>query len=452
MKNTIAYILTIIFLANAVTYSYGQKSVLKATKSGRQIDIRKFGAVGDSVTVNTKAIQKAIDECFRLGGGTVLISGGVFSSGAIFLKENVEMKIDKGTKLRAVAGLQNYPILKNTRIAGIEMDWPSAFINAIDTKHVSLTGEGTIDGSGYYWWEDYWTKRDSLSKTVLPDLIDWYVPRPRLILFDKVTDARITGLKLMNSGFWTVHICYSKSIELVDLNIFNPILEEGKRAASTDGIDLDSSRDIVVRNCTISVDDDCIAVKSGRGSDGLRINIPTENVVIENCTFKTGHGGVSMGTETAGGVKNVLIRNCKADGNLAAIKFKPRPGRGGIIENITHDGWEIKNGDTAIDYALRKVNGDNYTDEWQKIMVPFATATPKYRNITIRNVKATNMKKAISFLGWPLAHAENVILQDVSIQAKEAGSFQYVDNLILKNVNINAEKALEFVEVVNLVH
>ena len=121
-------------------------------------------------------------------------------------------------------------------------------------------------------------------------------------------------------------------------------------------------------------------------------------------------------------------------------------------ESIIRKGWEIKNGDTAIEYSLRKVNGDDYIDEWQKLKVPFAKATPRYRNITIRDVKATNMKKAISFLGWPLAHAENVILEDVSIQATEAGLFQHVDNLILKNVHIDAQgKALEFVDVLNLV-
>lgn len=424
----------------------------KASVAGRVLDIRKFGAVGDSVRVNTSSIQKAVDECFRLGGGTVLVTGGVYSSGAIFLKSNVHLRVDKGAKLRAVSGIENYPVLKNTRIAGIEMDWPSAFINAIEAKNVVLEGDGTIDGSGYYWWENYWSRRDTLSKTIPGDLIDWYVPRPRLVLFDKVTNSRISGLKLMNSGFWTVHICYSKSVVLNGLDVFNPINEEGKRAASTDGIDIDSSRDILVSNCTISVDDDCIAVKSGRGSDGLRVNIPTENVVIENCLFKAGHGGVSMGTETAGGVRNVLVRNCKADGNSAAIKFKPRPGRGGVVENVTHDGWEIRNGGTAIDYALRKVNGDDYVDEWQKIVVPFAMATPRYRNITIRNVNAKDMKKAIAFLGWPLAHAENVLLENVILQAQQAGEFQYVDNLILTNVQVTAPgKALQFTEVTNLV-
>jgi hypothetical protein len=136
---------------------------------------------------------------------------------------------------------------------------------------------------------------------------------------------------------------------------------------------------------------------------------------------------------------------------MAAIKFKPRPGRGGVVENITHTGWEIKNGDIAIDYSFRKVNGDDYTDEWQKILVPFEQATPRYRNITITDLRATNMSKAISFLGWPLAHAENIILQNVTIQAQEAGLFRHVDNLLLKNVKIETlGKSLEFVDVLNL--
>jgi hypothetical protein len=418
--------------------------------SAKVYNITSFGAVGDSVTQNTQAIQQAIDACAQSGGGTVLVPQGVFSAGALFLKDNVHLQVSRGGKLRAVAGLENFPELANTRIAGIEMKWPAAFINAIGAKNIRLSGEGTIDGSGYYWWAPYWKKRAELAKTVPGDLIDWYVPRPRLILFDRVTDAQISGLRLQNAGFWTVHLCYSQNIRLQDLNIFNPVLEDGKKAASTDGIDVDSSRDIFIRNCTISVDDDCIALKSGRGSDGLRVNIPTENVVIEDCTFLEGHGGVSVGTETAGGIKNVFVRNCRARGNKAPIKFKPRPGRGGVIENITHENWEIANVGTVIDYALRQVNGADYIDEWQKIKVPFALATPRYRNITIRNVKATQADKAISFLGWPLAHAENILLEDISIEAKTGARFQYVDNLILKNVNINTPgEAFDFKEVTN---
>ena len=414
-------------------------------------NVLDFNAVGDSLTVNTKAIQQAIDECFKNGGGTVVIPPGCFSSGAIFLKENVSLKVEKGAKLRAVNGLVNFPVLKNTRIAGIEMDWPSAFINIIDTKHVRILGEGTIDGSGYYWWEPYWKKRDSLSATIPGDLIDWYVPRPRLILFHNAKDSELENVRLRNSGFWTVHICYSSSISIKGVDIYNPVLSIGKKAASSDGIDVDSSTDIFITECSIACDDDCIAIKSGRGSDGLRINIPTDNVVVDNCFFGTGHGGVSIGTETAGGIKNVLVKNCRADGNSVPIKFKPRAGRGGVIENIVHTGWEIKNAGTVIDYAYREVNGEDYIDEWQKIKVAFAQATPRYRNITIRNVHAINAEEAISFTAWPLAHAENIIFENISIEAGSGATFQYVDNLVLDSVEIKTtDVPMEFKAVSNL--
>jgi polygalacturonase len=417
-------------------------------------DVTEFGAVGDSSTINTAAIQKAIDQCFAEGGGTVRIPKGTFSSGALFLKSNVTLEVTKDAHLRAIAGLENYPSLSDTRIAGIEMTWPCAFINAIEAKNIMIAGEGTIDGSGYYWWSDYWKKRDSLSATVAPDLIDWHVPRPRLILFHKTEDSGLQGVQLRNSGFWTVHICYSKEIDVSDVNIYNPVLPEGHKAASSDGIDVDSSHDIVIRNCVIAVDDDCIAVKSGRGSDGKRVNIPTENVLIESCTFGTGHGAVSIGTETAGGIRNVFVRDCVAKGNKAPIKFKPRPGRGGVIENIVHDGWKIEQAGTVIDYSLREVTGEDYIDEWQKIKVPFNEATPRYRNITIRNVHATHAEKSISFLAWPLAHAENLILEDVHIEAEKGAQFQYVDNLLLKDVTIKVEGEgvpLVFKEVMNKV-
>lgn len=422
-----------------------------ATSVEQVYDITQFGAVGDSITVNTQAIQRAIEACHAQGGGTVVVPKGTFSSGAIFLKDNVSLHVAAGGKLRAVAGLENYPTLDTTRIAGIEMKWPSAFINAIHAKHIKIFGEGVIDGAGYYWWEDYWMKRDSLAATVPGDLIDWYVPRPRLMLLQHVANATIESIHLKNSGFWTVHICYSHHVLVAGVDIVNPVLERGKKAASSDGIDIDSSHDIEVRDSHIAVDDDCIAIKSGRGSDGLRVNIPTENVRITHCFFGSGHGAVSIGTETAGGIRNVVAQNCEADGNHAPIKFKPRQGRGGLIENIIYANWDIKNAGTVIDYALRHADGQEYIDEWQKIVVPFEQATPRYRNITIRNIQAATSQKAISFLGWPLAHAENVWLENIHVQAQQAGKIQYVDNLMLKKVVIDApQQKLTVENVTNL--
>jgi polygalacturonase len=414
----------------------------------KRYDVTTFGAVGDSITINTIAIQQAIDQCFADGGGTVLIPEGCFSSGALFLKEDVNLELSERAKLRAIAGLKNYPELENTRIAGIEMNWPAAFINVIGVKNVKISGAGTIDGSGYYWWETYWVKRDSLAKTVSGDLIDWYVPRPRLMLIHNAADVKLDGVRLRNAAFWTVHICYSESVQVTNVDIVNPVLETGKKAASSDGIDVDSSRDILIRNCSVSVDDDCIAVKSGRGSDGLRVNIPTENVMIEKCTFLAGHGGVSIGTETAGGIRNVYVRGCIARGNKVPIKFKPRPGRGGVIENIVYEDWKIEDAETVIDYAFRKVDGKTYTDEWQKIDVPFEKATPRYRNITLRNIQATASKRSISFLGWPLAHAENIIMENIAIESDSGAQFQYIDNLLLKDVSIKtADEPMRFKEI-----
>lgn len=423
--------------------------------AGRQTlyDITTFGAKGDSVTVNTPFIQAAIDQCAADGGGTVLVPAGCFSSGALFLKTNVTLRLAHDARLRAVAGLANYPMLDSTRIAGIEMRWPSAFINAINTRNVRIEGEGTIDGSGYYWWDLYWNKRDSLlQKSVPGDVIDWYVPRPRLILFQKADHASLAGVTLRNAAFWTVHICYSNTIAVTGVSIRNPVLEKGKKAASSDGIDVDSSYDITIQDCSIACDDDCIAIKSGRGSDGLRVNIPTDNVRITRCRFGSGHGGVSIGTETAGGIRNVYVSQCEADSNEAPIKFKPRPGRGGVIENIVHDGWTIRRAGTAIEYSLREVTGEDYVDEWQHIRVPFAKATPRYRNITLRNIRATDGGGSIRFLAWPLAHAENVILENVNIHAIAGARFQYIDNLLLQNVTVTPANGepVEFKEVTNL--
>src|SRR5699024_1949017 len=140
----------------------------------------------------------------------------------------------------------------------------------------------------------------------------------------------------------------------------------------------------------------------------------------------------------------------RAIGNQAHIKFKARPGSGGVIENITHVGWDIKNAGTVIHYSLREVTGEDYVDPWTDEMIPFEEGTPRYRNITIRDVEAVGAEESISFLGWPLAHAQNVILQDVSIEAETGAVFQYIDNLLLKDVEIQTPgKSMKFKEVPN---
>src|SRR5207248_3094364 len=295
--------------------------------TSQPFDVKSTGALGDGEANDTAAIQKAIDACADAGGGVVRIPAGTFRSGSLFLKSHVTLQLGKDAILQGSTDDADYPII-DTRIAGLEMKHPAALVNAIDCEDVAVVGAGTIDGSGQKWWDVFWKTRAERGRGV-----DFQVLRPRLVCFTRCKNVRVSGLSLQNPAFWTLHILYSNNVEIDGLTIRAP---SPHKAPSSDGIDIDSSSDVRVSRCDISCDDDDICVKSGRDSDGLRVNNPSENISITDCTIGAG-GGISMGSETAGGIRNVTVLRCTFTGTGGAAWIKSMPGRGGVVENITFE-------------------------------------------------------------------------------------------------------------------
>jgi len=379
MKKINQHVLTLFFISILVNFSPNKADASKL------YNISGYGAIGDGKTINTSVIQATINACTTAGGGIILIPKGVFITGAIFLKQGVNLRIEKGGVLKGSTKQDDYPQIM-TRWEGIERKWTSALLNIVDVNNIEITGEGTIDGSGTEWpkiirqnsqqfQEFTQATRDSLMK--IPRL-----GRPRLICFQNCKNVNISNLKLRNQAVWCLHILYCKNVVVKNLNI-----RAEHSILSSDGIDIDSSSDVFISGCDIDVNDDCISIKSGKDENGLLINRPSKNIMIEKCRFGYGHGGVALGSETSGGIRNVEIRNCVVDsGNWAPIRFKTQPSRSGIVENITYRNIEIKDVRQAFEFNM----------EWR--MVPPIASPAKVLPI-VRNVRFININGKAYSLG-----------------------------------------------------
>lgn len=292
--------------------------------------IDAHGAIADAKTLNTAAIQSAIDAAHAAGGGRVVIPKGTFKSGAIFLKQGVELHLAEGAVLLGSNNIEDYP-KRRTRIEGHFPEWRVALLNASGLTGVRVTGPGKLDGNGTLFWAAFWQRRKEN-----PRCTNLEVERPRLVHLDNCTDVRLTNLVLRDSGFWNVHLYRCRDVLLEGLDIFSPGPGTGPVAApSGDGIDIDSCQDVTVRGCKIAVNDDCIALKGTKGplADRDESSPPVENILIENCTFAAGHGVLTCGSE-ATIIRNVTVRNCTITGDNNVVRLKLRPDTPQRYENL----------------------------------------------------------------------------------------------------------------------
>ncbi len=408
-----------------------------------------YGAVGDAKTLNTASIQKAIDAAAR-SGGTVTFTPGIYLTGALFLKSHMEFRLDAGVELRGVQDLAAYPVMP-TRVAGIEMKWPSALLNVYRQTAVKITGKGSLDGDGKIWWDQYWKlRREEYEPKGIRWAVDYDCQRPRLIQIFDSTEIDLSGLTLKRSGFWTVHICYSRRVTADGLVIRNNI---GGRGPSTDGIDIDSSSDVLVTHCDIECNDDAICLKAGRDADGLRVNRPSEKIRILDNTVRSGAAGVTIGSETSGGIRDVEVKGLRVLSTLptdvpAGILFKSASTRGGTIENIRISDVVTEgvatpvsvtlNWNPAYSYAKIPDAIKDFPDYWRTLTeaVPPEKGMPQFRDVRVSNFKSTGAQRAFAVSSYPEAPLVDFQFTNIEIEAKTAGSIANSKNWKMQDIRI----------------
>ncbi|MEJ2542832.1 MAG: glycoside hydrolase family 28 protein [Calditrichaceae bacterium] len=398
-----------------LSFLFVQCGNAQLSKQSKSFVITDYGAIGDGKTLNTQAIQAAIDKCAEEDGGILVVPEGVFVTGAVFLKQGVNLQIEKDGILKGTVNPDDYPQVA-TRWEGEEKEWTSALINVFDMHDFKLTGEGTIDGSG-----DQWMKRYPRGSKELK------VGRPRLIAIQNCKNVLVFGLNFKNQACWGLFILYSEDVVAENL-----IIRAEHNIISSDGIDVDSSIRVQIRNCDIDVNDDCIAIKSGKDEDGRRVNRPAEDILVEKCNFRYGHGGVTMGSEMSGGIRKVEIRDCivEAD-NWAPIRFKSQPSRGGVVENITYRDIVLKNTRKAFEFNMA----------WRMVppLKPPSDPLPVVRDVKIINVSGT-VDKVGDMYGLDDSPIQNVVFENCTINAKTGFEVENVKDLDLSGLTIHVEE------------
>lgn len=377
-----------------------------ASASARDFTVTDFGATANDATLDTAAIQQAIDEAGTVGGGRVVIAGGVFRSGALFLRQGVELHVAAGATLLGSNKIEDYPRAP-TRVEGKRQEWRVALLNATNLTGVRFTGAGVVDGNGILFWAAFWQRRKEN-----PNCTNLEVERPRIMFLDSCRDVRIEGLTFRDSGFWNLHLYRCSDVTIDGVTIKAP--DSGSiRAPSSDGIDLDSCRDVVVRCTSISVGDDCIALKGTKGphADKDTESPPVENILVEDCTFGEGAGVVTCGSE-ATIVRNVTLRRCKLTAGNNVLSLKLRPDTPQLYENILVEEIEVRVPHTG---RILKVQ------PWSQFFDLHGEAPPRsqIKNVTVRNVRGS-----IGSIGTLLTHEtatiEGFVLEAIDVKAADA--------------------------------
>jgi polygalacturonase len=394
-------------------HARGQSSTNAASKI---FDVRRYGAVGDGKTLDTAAIQKALDECGKASAGTVVFPAGDYRSKPIFLRSHLVLQLEEGAILKATDEPADFADPKEEK--GV-----MAFVNGKNLTNITINGKGTIDGSGERWWPPV----KEAKKTGQPE------PRrrPRMIVLSKCKSVLIQGVTLQNSP--SFHLVPT---DCEDIVINRVTIRAPADSPNTDAIDPSACKNVLIKKCILDVGDDNVALKSGHSVQGR--SAACEDITVVDCTILHGHG-MSIGSETVGGVQNLTVRNCTFKDTVSGLRIKSYRGRGGLVENITYSDIKMTNVKIPI----------NITSYYPKIpkedtAQPITAETPIYRNIRITNLTATSPQSAGFIVGLPECVVSNLLLENVRISAPAGFTVRNAKEIHLKNVKVDAAKGEPF--------
>lgn len=423
-----------------------RRQVIPPLFPARTFDIRHYGAKPES-SDNTQAIAAAIEACHQAGGGKVLVAEGRYVTGSIHLLSNVNLHIDENATIAFLTDPNAYLPAVFTRWEGMEIMGYSPLIYARHQSNIAITGKGTLDGQANktHWWpwkgnnfssvnwgiEGVPTQavaREKLMRDVEANrpvaeriYADGSYLRPAFIQPYECKNLLIEGVTVTNAPFWLLNpvLCENVTIDGVTLSSHGP---------NSDGCDPESCKNVIIKNCLFDTGDDCIAIKSGRNADGRRINIPSENILIENCNMRSGHGGVVIGSEISGGARNIFVQHCEMSSPELerGIRIKTNSVRGGLIENFFIRNIKIGEVQTAIVVDFQYEEGDA------------GKFTPIVRNIQIQNLRCEKAQQVFQIRGYARSPIANLGLSDCEfVSVKIIGVLEELRGMTAENVSIN---------------
>lgn len=491
MKKTSGILVSIFVFVGIVSAQFGKKlPVVIAPKFKKDtLSIIKYGAIADGYTLNTKSISSTIDALAKKGGGVVLVPSGLWLTGPVVLKNNINLHLAAGATLLFTSDKSQYPLVA-ANWEGLPQMRNQSPISATGASNIAITGKGIIDGNGDAWravkrdklTETQWNKLATSGGVMSDDQKTWYpsvqfmkaskMPpnpgmissdkdaayyegikdflRPNLVLLTNCKYILLEGVTFQNSPAWCLHPLMSEHLTVRNVFVKNPWY-----AQNGDGIDAESCKNVLIENSVFDVGDDGLCMKSGRDADGRKRAMPVENVIIRNCTVYASHGGFVIGSEMSGGARNMYISNCTFIGADIGLRFKTARGRGGIVENIYIKDIYMKNIPAeAILFDMYYMAKDPVVLAGEKRELPKVEfkavdeTTPKFRNIHISNVYCNGAEKGIFVRGLPEMHVKDIVLENMVLQAKKGIDVQEATGISFKNIKVISQESNPVVDIV----
>jgi polygalacturonase len=438
--------------------------------------ITKYGAKADGVALNTNSIQNAINECSKKGGGIVVVPAGLWLTGPIELKSNVNLHLQRAALLQFTKDFSQYKLVAGNW-EGLSQMRNQSPLSATNAVNIAITGFGIVDGNGDAWrmvkkdklTETQWQKLVASGGVLSPDKKTWYPSeksvkgstlknpgeitpektpevyesikdflRPNLLVFTSCKKVLLEGVTFQNSPAWCLH-----PLMCEDLTVRNVYAKNPWYAQNGDGIDVESCKNVLIEGSTFDVGDDGICIKSGRDEAGRKRGMPTENLIARNNTVYHAHGGFVIGSEMSGGARNIFVENCTFIGTDIGLRFKTTRGRGGVVENIYVNNIAMK------DIVAEAILFDMYYEAKDPVVLagekreppkvetlPVTEATPRFQNFYIKNIVCNGAEKAIFVRGLPEMNVKNIVMENMTIQAKKGLDMTEGSDITLKNVNL----------------
>ena len=460
---------------------FDMPKVVEPTFPDYSVSITDFGAIGDGQTLNSQAIADAIQAVSKKGGGTVVIPRGVWLTGPIILKSNINIHTDDGALVLFSKNKDLYPLIK-TSFEGLNTVRCTSPIYGKDLENIAFTGEGIFDGSGDVWrpvkkskltsgqWKDLlasggivnekgdiWYPSEGYLKAV--EMSDMNVPkkyesledykeikdflRPVMVSLVKCKNVLLDGPVFQNSPAWCLHPLMCENLTVRNVDVRNPWYSQ-----NGDGIDIESCKNSIVYNCTFDVGDDAICIKSGKNKDGRDRAMPTENLIVKNCTVYHGHGGFTVGSEMSGGVRNMHVSDCTFIGTDVGLRFKSTRGRGGVVEKIYISNIDMVDipanaisfnlyyGGLSVSEMLAQKDGQKKEEAIPEVN----EETPQFKDISIKNITCKGALHAIYLQGLPEMNLENVNLENLNMEATNGMLCMDADGVTIKNLHLKTTK------------